>query len=214
MVLSDYIEDMPDYLVFIPRFKMWKSRKGNKMNLNWKIPAIICSVLLLVSMFGCGVSYKNQEVRLRSLIVNKQKDNESEFDNMWKKISQTAQIDEKARDTLKDIFVSHAEARNSSGSQDGSLMKWVQESVPQVNLATTQNLMNIVTGSRDSWTFRQKELLDYKREHDILLDSVPSGWFISVFGNSEHIEVKIITSTRSAEAMNTGKDDDVELFKK
>ena len=180
----------------------------------WIIGVIVVVVVCLGSFASCAISYPNQEQRLRNLIEGKQKDNESEFDNMWKKISQVAQVDEVARGTLKDVFVSHAEARTSGGSKDGSLMKWVTESVPNVDLSTTKQMMNIITGSRDSWTQRQKELNDFGRKHDDLITKFPSRLFISMFGNPAPIEIPTITSTRSAEAMKTGKDDDVDLFRK
>lgn len=179
-----------------------------------KMFLIAIGIILLVSIIGfagCSVSYTNTEAGLRNAIKAKQRDNESEFDNLWKKISQTAQVDEAARATLKDVLVSHAAARTTGGSQDGSLMKWVTESVPNVDLSTTKQLMNIITGSRDAWTMRQKELLDLKRQHDDTLTKLPSRFFVSMFGNPTPIDVQIITSTRSTEAMRTGKDDDVDL---
>lgn len=180
----------------------------------WIIGISVAILSFLVIGCGLAVSYSNQEAAIRNAITAKQKDNENEFDNLWKKISQNAQVDEKARETLKDVFVSHAQARTTGGAKDGSLMKWVTESVPAVDLSTAKNLMNIITGSRDAWTMRQKELLDLKRQHDNLITQFPSRIFIGWFGNPTPIEVQIITSTRSSEAMRTGKDDDVELFGK
>lgn len=175
---------------------------------------VACIVLIGVVFASCAVSYKNQEAGLRNAITAKQKDNTSEYDNMWKKISQSAQISEKDREGLKDIFVSHAQARTTGGSQDGSLMKWVTESVPNIDSSIMKNLMNIVTSSRDSWTQRQKEILDLKRTHDNLIDKWPSGMFIAWFGNNQKIDVQIVTSSKTEEAFRTGKDDDTDVFKK
>ena len=69
--------------------------------------------------------------------------------------------------------------------------------------------MNIITSSRDRWTMRQKELLDYKREHDNILDKIPSGWFPA---GRQKIDVKIITSSRTEAAFESGVDDDVDVF--
>jgi len=92
-------------------------------------------------------------------------------------------------------------------------MRWVQESVPNVDLSVYKNLQNIIVGSRDSFTMRQKELLDLKREHDKLLRSFPSNILFGMLGIKE-MSVTIITSSKTQEAFKTGKDDDVELFKK
>ena len=172
------------------------------------IAAVAC--VLLFGMVGCGmyVSYNNSEVGLRNQIKMKQTDNKSEFDNMWKKIKQTAQVTDAAKEALQEIFVQHAQARTTGG---GGLMKWVQESVPNVQPDSMpfKTLMNIITSSRDRWTMRQKELLDFKREHDNILDKIPSGWFLA---GRQKIDVKIVTSGRTEAAFESGMDDDVDVF--
>jgi len=181
-----------------------------------KTSVIILSVVgLFVLMFFIFVtmivSIANKEVSIRTAIEQKQRDNKSEFDNLFKKISQTAQVSEKAMSVLKDILIGHAQARNTKG--DNSVFNWIQESVPNVDMTVFNNLQNIITSSRDSFTMRQKELLDFKREHDILLKSFPSGMILSFLGRKP-IDVQIITSTRSEKAFEMGKDDDIEVFKK
>ena len=52
-------------------------------------------------------------------------------------------------------------------------------------------------------------MLDIIREHNVLLTSVPSKWFVS---NKERIEYTVISSTRSKVIMETGLDDNVSLF--
>ena len=175
--------------------------------------SVIGVVLLGIVMFiGMFISASNREATLRTAIEAKQKDNTSEFDNMYKKILQVAQVSEKQMSILKDIFVSHASARTGNGD-GGSLMKWVQESVPNIDTSTMNNLQNIITGSRDSWTMRQKELIDLSREHTKLLRVFPSSVILSMLGRKE-IDIKIVTSSRTAAAFETGKDDDMDVFKK
>ena len=60
----------------------------------WMVVIGVVAVLFLTVfiLFGYGISLSNQEVRLRTTIEAKQRDNTSEFDNMWKKISQVAQV--------------------------------------------------------------------------------------------------------------------------
>lgn len=165
-------------------------------------------VLIVVIMF---VTISNNEARLRNAIVNKQKDNTSEFDNMWKKIQQVAEVPPAQMAALKDIFNSYAQARGANAS-GGSLATWVHESVPSVDTKTYDNLMNIITGSRDSWTQRQKELIDLKREHDNIRTTFPSNVVCSILGRGE-IDITIVTSAKSEKAFQTGRDDDVKLFK-
>jgi len=177
--------------------------------------AIVIGVVLIVAcallwVVGAVVGTSNTEVDLRTAIEQKQRDNTSEYDNMWKKISQVAQVTQAQKDALLDIFTKHAEARNSGGNE-GLIMKWIQESVPNVDTSTFNNLQNIITSSRDGFTFRQKELLDLKREHDRILRRFPSGVILSMLGRKP-IDVVIVTSSKTDDAFKTGKDDDVNVF--
>jgi hypothetical protein len=187
-------------------------KEKDKMNKVWMaVIAVLVSVGLVFLVVVSGViSTNNEEVNLRTAIEQKQKDNTSEFDNVWKKIGQTAQVTDKQQESLKEIFVEHAQARTGSG-QGGEVMKWVQESVPNVDTATFRNLQNIITGSRDAFTQRQKELLDLKREHDGLLRRFPSGVILSVLGRKP-IEVVIVTSERTEKAFESGKDENIQVF--
>lgn len=179
------------------------------MNKTWMIVIVagVCLVLALVIYFCMSVSYKNREVQLRNLIKTKQTDNKSEFDNVWKKISQVAEVTDGQKEALKEIIIGYAQARGSGG---GTIAKSIHEAIPNVDTSTFNNLQNIIVSARDGFTRRQKELLDYKREHDNLLDSPISGWFLS---GKEHIDVTIVTSSRTEKSFDTGKDDDVDVFK-
>jgi len=180
--------------------------------MNGKIVAAVAvgAVVLVILVFAVSIS--NSEVRLRNLITAKQKDNSSEYDNLWKKIAQVAEVTSEQKNALIEIFVQHAKARTGEGS-DKAVVRWIQESVPNVDTSAFKNLQNVITASRDGFTMRQKELLDLKREHDNMLGVFPSSIVLSVLGR-QPIDVVIVTSTRTDNAFKSGKDDDVELFKK
>lgn len=167
-------------------------------------------ILLAVILFGMGVSFHNKEVKLRNLITNKQTDNKNEMDAMWKNISQTAQVAEKDRSTLMEIFNGYAQGRAGTDPKT-PLMNWIKEAVPNIPPGTFDKLMNIIVAQRDGFKFRQKEILDFKREHDNLIDTFPNNIFAMVLGRDK-ISVVIVTSTRTEDAFKTGKDDDVQLF--
>jgi hypothetical protein len=163
-------------------------------------------IVLILGIFF--VTTMNKETRLRNQITAKQTDNTSEYDNLWKKLSQSAQVTDAQKEALREIIVGNAQARKSGG---GSLATMVHEAVPTVDTSTFNNLLNIVTSSRDAWTMRQKELIDLKREHDNIIDLFPSNLICMVLGRQK-IDIKIVTSSRTGEAFKTGKDDDVDLF--
>lgn len=159
-------------------------------------------VLIVGLMF---VSYSNQERRLRNQITAKQRDNQSELDNVQKKISQSVEVTDIQMAALKDIIIGNAQARKGGS---GSLATFVTEAVPNLDTTTFNNLQNIIVGSRDAFTMRQKELLDLKREHDNLMDTFPSSVFV---GGRGKIDVVVVTSTRAAESFATGEDNDIKL---
>jgi hypothetical protein len=174
------------------------------------VTALLFSIVLLSSF----VSTLNTEARLRTAIEAKQTDNTSEFDNMWKKISQVAQVPAQKKEALMEIFNSHAKAR-SGGQKGGSLALWIKESVPNVDLKVFDNLQNIIVASRDRWTIRQKELIDLNRERTQMFRTIPSNIFLVVVGRQEgDVEITVVTSSRTENAFQTGKDDDVNLFNK
>jgi hypothetical protein len=174
----------------------------------WATLGTIALLVLIVASLWIGAS--NSEARLRNQFGAKQTDNTSQFDNMWKKIAQSAQVTEKDRESLAEIFVQHAQARTGSG-EGGAVMKWIQESVPNISSDTFRNLQNIIVASRDSWTDNQRQLLDIKREHDNLLDTFPSSIFV---GGRARLKATIVTSERTDEAFKSGRDENTAVFGK
>ena len=56
----------------------------------------------------------------------------------------------------------------------------------------------------------EKELIDLKREHDTLINRFPNNLYYRVLGVTP-IDVKVVTSTKTEQTFETGKDDEVEL---
>ena len=175
------------------------------------VVGFVCGVGILVS----AVSICDTEARLRTAMESKQKDNTSEFDNMYKKISQVAQVSEKQMESLKEIFVAHAQSRAGEGGQGGAMMNWIKESIPNIDVDTFKNLQNIITAYRDRWTMQQKILVDLERERTQMFRTVYSGFVLSVAGRRvEDVKIQLVTSSRTEKAFDTGKDDDTNVFQK
>lgn len=170
--------------------------------------AILGGVLLI----GSVISTSNREVDLRTLIETKQTDNKNQMDLMWKSIAQVAQVTDAQKKALIEIFTGYAEAR-SGNNKGGSLANWIHEAVPNVDTSTFNNLQNIITAKRDGFARVQTELLDMSREHKQLLRKFPSGVVLSLLGRKE-INIVIVTSDRTENAFETGKDNDVNVFSK
>ncbi len=169
---------------------------------------ILAAVCITALVYGIGVY--NTAGTLKNQYEAKLKANTASFDNMFKTISQNVQVTDKQKDALKEIFTSYATARTTGGSEDGSLMKWVQESIPNVDTSVYKTLMNTITSSRESWTMRQIEIVDIARQYNEPFNKIPTNFLLPLFGYQK-IDAKVITSSRTEKAFETGRDDDVKL---
>jgi hypothetical protein len=168
-------------------------------------------LLLGVILLAWGISSYNSQASLKNLYEMKIKDNSSEFDNMWKKISQVCQLADSKKEAFREIFVSNSEARTPEGA--GKMMLWVKEAAPNLDLKVYDNAQNVIVASRDAWTMRQKESIDIAREYNQNMVTFPKNVFLGMFG-FQKIDPKVITSGRTEKAFETGKDDDVSLTPK
>lgn len=166
-------------------------------------------VILVASIFFMAIGYKNAEVRLRNQITAKQEANKASFDTCWKIIQQQAQVSDQYKDAFKEIYGGLMEGRHYE--KGGGLIKFITEANPNFDVKLYEKVANSIEAQRSSFLRDQQQLLDLNREHDNLLDSIPSGWFLA---GCSKIEVKIITSGKTQETFSTGKEDDIQIFPK
>ena len=176
------------------------------------ILSVVGVMLLTCIVFvSIAVGTYNTQAGLKNRYEMKVVDNTSEFDNLWKKLNQVAQIPDKKKDALKEIFNSYASARTSPNQ--GQMMSWIKEAIPNADMSIYDNLMNIVIASRDSWTMRQKELVSIAEVYNGNLVTFPNNIFLGMFGFKK-INPEVITSTKTENVFKSGKDDDTQLFGK
>ena len=169
-------------------------------------------VAIVIAVFGLTTltmyfTYNNKDPKLRAQAEAQRGKIESVHDKMWKVLQQKAQVSNEYKDAFSEIYPALIEGRYSQG--DGSLMKWITEANPNFDTSLYKDLMQSIEIQRTEFQKVQEKMLDVIREHNVLLTTVPSKWFIS---NTETIEYTVISSTRSKAVMETGLDDDVSLF--
>ena len=182
------------------------------MNTKWIVIGFVSAFLIILSAgtyVGMYVNYSNKEVSLRNAAEAQRGNIENIFDKTWKVIQQKAQVTDEYKNAFKEIYPALMEGRYSKG--DGSLMKWVQESNPDFDASLYKDLMNSIEVERTAFSHQQKYMLDIIREHNVLLQSIPSKWFVS---NTLPIQYTVISSSKSKAVMVSGEDNDVDLFKK
>lgn len=169
---------------------------------------LVVVTLAVAAIIGNGIGVYNTHIDLKTKIEAQQQANEVVFDNMWKKISQVAQVSDKYKDGLKEVLLAYTTGRSKGDSQ--LLMDWTKEAVPSFDSSIYKQINNIVVGSRDDFTKNQQILVDLSRQHNQFIQKFPTNIYCGILG-IKPIEIKLVTSTKTDKAFETGKEDDIKL---
>ena len=170
-------------------------------------------VLIFIGLIGSVISTSNQEVELKNRFKQKMDERTAFYDKMWKTLSQKSQIAVKNDSS----FARNVNAIMTGRKDAGQLfMKWVQESNPNANYqevsALYADLSRSVEGQRDGFFMQEKMIQGIVLEHDNIMTRFPSGFILSNFMGRTRLTYKPITSDRTDNVIETGKDNDVNLF--
>lgn len=166
------------------------------------------SILLLGSV--AVVSYftiSNSEIELRNKGLEQKKVCEAYFDQMWKILAQKSSVTNEYKNAFKEIYPALIEGRYSQG--DGALMKWIQESNPDFNVALYRDLMVSIEAERKGFFIEQKKLIDIDREHKTMRQVFPHILFI---GGRPDLDIVIILSSQTKEIYKNGEENNISLF--
>ena len=170
---------------------------------------IIIIAVLVVALVAMYFSYNNKEIALRKVAEGQKGKIESVHDKMWKVIKKKANVTEQYREMFEKVYPDIIAGRYSG--EGAMAMKWIQEANPEIDASLYKDVMQAIEIQREHLHTAQTRMLDVIREREALIESYPSRWFIS---NKSKIEYEVISSTRSKTVMETGLDDDVEIFAK
>ena len=170
---------------------------------------IIIIAVLVVALVAMYFSYNNKEIALRKEAEAQKGKIESIHDKMWKVIKQKANVTEQYREMFEKVYPDIIAGRYSG--EGAMAIKWIQEANPEIDASLYKDVMQAIEIQREHLHTAQTRMLDVIREREALIESYPSRWFIS---NKSKIEYEVISSTRSKTVMETGLDDDVEIFAK
>lgn len=168
---------------------------------------------IFVTLFGIGaLNFFNTSTTLMTTYEAKIDANRADFDNTWKTIRQVAQVPDKYKNDFQGVYETYMQARQGGNTGRGELLSFLTEAVPQYDAQQLYvKVQTVVEAKRESWTMRQKELRDLKREHDTLLRTFPGVFYNTFVGHTE-LETIIITSTKTEEVFETRMDNDTNLF--
>ena len=171
--------------------------------------AILVFIVVGAICFGCQLtSVYNTHISLKNQIEAKQKANEASFDTMWKKIQQVSNVSDKYKQGLKEVLIAYTEGRKEDSKN--MLMRWGNEAVPNFDSTLYKQVNNVIVSSRDDFYKDQQILLDLNRQHNEFVERFPNNIFCSIL-KIEKIDIKIVTSTKTEQAFETGKEDNIQL---
>jgi len=168
--------------------------------------SILTLVIIVVII---GVSASNKEIRLRSQITAQKQVCEAFYDKLWKVIAQKAQVADQYKDAFKEIYPQLIEGRYGN-EKGGTLMKWITESNPTFDVSLYKDLMTSIEAERAGFFMEQKRLVDLNNEHRIIRQTFPASVFI---GGRSDIAITIVSSDATKKVMETGKENDIDIFK-
>lgn len=178
----------------------------------FKLLGIATLVIILIAVAGSIISFSNTEIDLRNRFTQKHQERTAFYDKMWKVLSQKGQIAVKNDSSFQNNVNAIMAARKDA---PGLFMKWVTESNPNANFETVtklyEDLSRAVEGQREGFFMQEKMMQGIVLEHSNLIQKFP-GSFWNMFMSRKPIDYKPITSDRTDDVMESGKDNDVKLF--
>ena len=179
------------------------------MGNNKLITLVVLILIGLGAIVGISMyfNYNNTEISLRKNAEAQRGKIEGVHDKMWKVIQQKAQVTSEYKDAFHEIYADIIGGRYNGESDP--LLKVIHEANPQFDNSLYQDLMSSIEILRTEFQTAQEVMIDIIREHEVLISTYPSKWFIK---NKTPIEYTIISSSKSKEVLETGIDDNVNLF--
>jgi hypothetical protein len=176
----------------------------------WAILGVVA--LLGVIYVGTVFGFRSDCIRAEAGIKAQHAQNRNNYDNMWKKFRETAQVQDSYAKDMEKVFKAAIEGRyGENGSQ--AVFQFIKEHNPQLDPAVYLKLQTIIEAGRNGFEADQKQLIDKKREYEVLLGSTRS-LFVNVWLGFPRIDLDkydIVTSDRTEDAFKNKKDDEIKL---
>lgn len=178
-----------------------------------KVTSIIVGVLGTVAIgamiFGGSIwGNRNDIVSVDETIKSQLVANKSNYDNMWKRFVEEAQVTDKQAKQFKETYEGIISGRY--GNDKNVILKLVQESNPQLNQETYVQLQRDISAARISFDNNQKSIADMVGEYNRLVRKHVVTTYIFGFKTKDANEF-IVTSDRTDDAFTNKKDDAIKL---
>ncbi|BBA65406.1 hypothetical protein [Xanthomonas phage XacN1] len=175
------------------------------------VAAIVLAGILAI---GSYIKYANYGVATETALVAKLNDNRQLLGKHSTQIGEMAQVNTMYRDDLSKVYADALEGRYGENGS-GAVMQWIQEQNPNMDAALYTRLSQKIEANRDEFANEQRVLLDQKRAYETQLGLVWSGFWLKLAGypKIKLEDIKVVSSTHSNKAFETGVDDGIQLRK-
>jgi len=169
------------------------------------LPIAMLIVVAVAIFLGTMISYNNKSAVFKNQFKTQEQKIEASFDDLWKSISQVAQVDEKYRQDIKDLVIGYADARGDNGS----LATSVTEAIPTIDASTANRLINLIIAKREEFKREQGILTSIAFNNNNMVDTFPGSIFL---GYDDRLDAVIISSSKTKTVVDTKVDDDIGLY--
>ncbi|HTK03980.1 MAG TPA: hypothetical protein VL500_00165 [Candidatus Eisenbacteria bacterium] len=161
---------------------------------------------------GCALSFRSDCVAAEAGIKAQYKQNQNNYDNMWKKFKEMAQVPEMYVEDLKKVYDGAIKARyGENGSQ--AAIQFIHEHNPDFDAAMYTKLQSAIEAGRNGFEADQKQLIDKKRQYEVLLGG-SKALFVGFWFGFPRIDLDkydIVTSDETQKTFQDKKSDEIRL---
>jgi hypothetical protein len=174
---------------------------------------VLCAIALIgIAYAGCALSFRTDCIHAENGIVAQYKQNQNNYDNMWKKFREMSQVPEMYVADLQKVYDSAMKARYGEGGSK-AVFQFIQEHNPQLDSAVYTKLQSAIEAGRNSFEADQKQLIDKARQYNDLLGGT-SALVVHVWFDFPRIDLKqydIVTSDETEKVFKDKKSDEIKL---
>lgn len=187
--------------------------------------------VLALGLGFSGCSFYNTAVSLENGVEAQYRDNQGEYDSMWKKVVETARVPSQYKDDFKEVLAADNASRYGAGGS-GAAFQWLTEHEVPFDATLYRQVQQVIEAGRNDFQRGQRQLADKQRAYKNHVQGAGGKFWTSTLfsfprdvrgadapstdldgdGRVTVLDYPIVTSDRTRGAFDTGVDDAIDAF--